>query len=206
MGKDDPMVRIGLTGGIASGKSTASARLRQLGAVVIDHDVIAREVVAEGSAGLAAVVAAFGPGVLDEDGGLDRAALGELVFADERARADLEAIVHPLVRQQAAAEQELAVAAGAEVVVHDVPLLVESGQAGDFDVVVTVSAPEQLRVYRLISTRGMTEQEAWQRVHAQAEEAERRAVADMVLDGSGTVAELRAQVDLLWRSVTGRTA
>lgn len=200
------MVRMGLTGGIASGKSTASARLRQLGAVVIDHDVIAREVLAKGSVGLAAVVAVFGPGVLDQDGALDRAALGELVFADGRARARLEAIVHPLVRRQAAAEEELAAAAGAEVVVHDVPLLVESGQAEDFDVVVTVSAPEQLRVYRLISTRAMTEQEAWQRVHAQAEEAERRAAADMVLDGSGTVAELRAQVDQLWQSVTGRTA
>lgn len=193
------MQRIGLTGGIAAGKSVAARRFAEHGAVVIDADELARTAVAPGSAGLDAVTEAFGAGVLAADGSLDRPALAAVVFADAAARARLDAIVHPVVRRLAA-EREAAAAtldAGA-VVVHDIPLLVETGQADDFHVVVVVDAPALLRVERLVRLRGMTRQDAEARVAAQADDAARLAAADVVLDGSGSEDVLRAQVDVLW--------
>ncbi|SFJ99645.1 dephospho-CoA kinase [Cellulomonas sp. KH9] len=193
------MQRIGLTGGIAAGKSVAARRFAERGAVVVDADVLARQAVAPGSAGLDEVVAEFGPGVLDAAGDLDRAALGRIVFADAGARARLDAIVHPVVRRLAA-EQEAAAAAldpGA-VVVHDIPLLVETGQAEDFHVVVVVHAPAGLRVERLVRLRGMDRADALARVAAQARDEARLAVADVVLDGAGSDADLERQVDALW--------
>ncbi len=196
------MQRIGLTGGIASGKTVAATRLAEHGAVVIDHDVLAREAVRPGSTGLDAVVAEFGDAVLAPDGSLDRAALGRVVFADAAARERLDAVVHPVIRRLAA-EREAAVAAArtGAVVVHDIPLLVETGQAEAFHLLVVVDAPAELRVRRLVETRGMDRAEAERRVAAQASDAERLAVADRVLDGSGTVESLREQVDALWARI-----
>lgn len=193
------MQRIGLTGGIAAGKSVAARRFDELGAVVVDADVLARQAVAPGSAGLAEVVAQFGPDVLDADGALDRPALARVVFADPAARARLDAIVHPVVRRLAA-ELEAAAAArdAGAVVVHDIPLLVETGQAGDFHVVVVVHAPAVLRVERLVRLRGMARADAEARVAAQARDEDRLAVADVVLDGTGSDADLVRQVDELW--------
>jgi dephospho-CoA kinase len=190
------MLRIGLTGGIGSGKSTVSALLAERGAVIVDADVIAREVVERGTPGLAAVAGAFGEGVLAADGSLDRPALAAVVFADPEARRRLDGIVHPLVRARAT---ELAAAApeGA-VVVHDVPLLVETGQAGAYDLVLVVAAEMETRVARLVR-RGLTEDDARARIAAQASDEQRRAVADVVLDNSGTPEELAAQVDRFWR-------
>src|SRR5690348_16003174 len=175
------MLRIGLTGGIGSGKSTVSALLAERGAVIVDADVIAREVVAAGTPGLAAVADAFGSGVLAPDGSLDRPALAAVVFADPEARRRLDGIVHPLVRIRAA---ELAGAAppGA-VVAHGVPLLVETGQPGHYDVVLVVEADVGTRVARLVR-RGLTEDDARARIAAQATDEQRRAVADVVLDNS----------------------
>lgn len=193
------MQRIGLTGGIAAGKSVAARRFAEHGAVVIDADELARTAVAPGSAGLDAVTEAFGAGVLAADGSLDRPALAAVVFADAAARARLDAIVHPVVRRLAA-EREAAAATldGGAVVVHDIPLLVETGQADDFHVVVVVDAPALLRVERLVRLRGMTREDAEARVAAQADDAARLAAADVVLDGSGSEDVLRAQVDVLW--------
>lgn len=193
------MQRIGLTGGIAAGKSVAAERLAERGAVLLDYDVLSRDAVAPGSPGLAEVVEAFGPAVLAPDGSLDRPGLAAVVFADDTARERLNAIVHPVVHRLAA-EREAAAAAldpGA-VVVHDIPLLVESGFADAFHLVVLVQAPAVLRVERLVRTRGMDRAEAEQRIAAQAPEEQRMAVADVVLDGSGAPDELRAQVDELW--------
>ncbi len=193
------MQRIGLTGGIAAGKSVAAQRLSELGAVVIDSDVLAREAVAPGSAGLAAVVEAFGEGVLDADGALDRAAMASLVFADADRRRTLEAIVHPVVRRLGAEREAAAATADpGAVVVHDIPLLVETGQADTFHLVVVVHAPALLRVERLVRLRGMERAAAEARVAAQASDEARLAAADVVLDGSGTDADLRARVDDLW--------
>jgi len=193
------MQRIGLTGGIAAGKSVAARRFAELGAVVIDSDVLAREAVAPGSAGLDAVVDEFGAGVLTADGELDRAALATVVFSDPDRRRALDAIVHPVVRRLSA-EREAAAAArdAGAVVVHDIPLLVETGQTGAFHVLVVVHAPALLRVERLVRLRGLSQDEAEARVRAQASDAERLAVADVVLDGSASDADLRAQVDGLW--------
>jgi dephospho-CoA kinase len=189
------VVRIGLTGGIGSGKSTVSVLLAEHGAVVVDADRIAREVLEPGTAGLAAVVDAFGDGILAAGGSLDRAALAAVVFADPEARARLDAIVHPLVRARAA---ELAAAVpDGSVVVHDVPLLVETGQAGSYDLVLVVEAELGIRVERLLR-RGLSEEDARARVAAQATDEQRRAVADVVLDNSGTPEQLAAQVDRFW--------
>ncbi len=196
------VLRVGLTGGIAAGKSVAARRLSELGVAVIDHDLLAREVVAPGSVGLAAVVASFGPGVLAADGSLDRAALGALVFADEAARGRLNAIVHPRVRAAARSRESAAVATGARFVVHDIPLLVETGQSGGFDEVVVVDAPAAVRAARLMSGRGLSAEAAAARLEAQAGDTERLAAADRVLDGSGSPSDLEAQVDALvatWR-------
>ncbi len=196
------MQRIGLTGGIAAGKSVAAERLAQHGAVVIDHDLLAREAVRPGSTGLEAVVEAFGPEVVAADGSLDRPALGRIVFADAEARERLDGIVHPVIRRLAA-EREAAVAAAhtGAVVVHDIPLLVETGQAESFHLLVVVHAPVELRVRRLVEQRGLSRSDAERRVAAQASDDVRLAAADRVLDGSGSVEDLRAQVDALWAAI-----
>jgi len=185
-------MRVGLTGGLASGKSTVAASLEDLGAVVVDADALAREVVAPGTPGLADVVAEFGTEVLGPDGALDRARLGALVFADPARRAALEAIIHPLVRARARALEEAA-PAGA-VVVHDIPLLVETGQASSFDAVVVVDVPVEVQVARAVRERGWSEEEASSRISAQASREQRLAVATYVLDNAGTTEDLRQRV------------
>ena len=201
------MFRIGLTGGIGAGKSTTARRLAALGAVVIDHDRLARDAVAPGSAGLARVVERFGDGVLAPDGSLDRAVLGARVFGDDDARHALEGIVHPEVRRLAAQHQAAAVAADpAAVVVHDIPLLVETGQARDFGLLIVVHAPAELRLARLVEGRGLTPEQARARIAAQADDATHLAAADVVLDGSGTEASLHAQVDALWPRLAAAAA
>ncbi|MCE0488228.1 dephospho-CoA kinase [Ornithinimicrobium sediminis] len=190
------MLRVGLSGGIGSGKSTVSARLAEHGAVVVDADRLAREVVAAGSAGLAQVVARFGTGVVAADGTLDRATLGEVVFGDPQARRDLEAITHPRIARRTA---ELVAAAPADaVVVHDVPLLVEKDMGAAYHLVVIVGVGEQERLRRLVDQRGMDPQQARSRIDSQADDTRRRAAADVWLDNHGTVEELERQVDLLW--------
>lgn len=185
-------MRVGLTGGIASGKSTVSSILRELGAVVIDADLLAREVVARGTPGLAAVVEAFGPEILTADGELDRPKMGALVFGDEEKRRRLEAIVHPLVFERYA---ELEAAAPADgIVVHDIPLLVESGRASEFDAVIVVDAPAEVQIERMVRDRGWTEEEARSRIAAQATRDERRAVATHLIDNTGTREDLRARI------------
>lgn len=198
------MLRVGLTGGIGSGKSEVSARLARRGAVLIDADRIAREVVEPGTPGLAAVVAEFGPEVLRPDGTMDREKVGSIVFADEGRRAALNAIVHPLVGRRM---QELVEAAAPDaVVVFDVPLLAENGLAGMYDVVVVVDAPEETQLARLTGRRGMSEEAARARMAAQATREQRRAVADHVIDNSGTLADLEAQVGTLWKDLLARAA
>jgi dephospho-CoA kinase len=189
------VLRIGLTGGIGSGKSTVSALLAALGAVIVDADRIAREVVEPGTPGLARVAETFGEQVLAADGSLDRAALAAVVFADPEARRQLDGIVHPLVRARAS---DLAAAAPPDaVVVNDVPLLVETGQASSYDLVLVVEADPETRVSRLVQ-RGLTAEDARARMEAQASDGQRRAVADVVLDNSGTPEELAEQVDRFW--------
>ncbi|QKG26734.1 dephospho-CoA kinase [Actinomadura verrucosospora] len=198
------MLKVGLTGGIGSGKSEVSARLDERGAVVIDADKIAREVVEPGTPGLAAVVAEFGEDVLLPSGGLDREKVGRIVFADAERLAALNAIVHPLVGERM---QELMDAAPADViVVYDVPLLVENGLAGMYDVVVVVDAPEETQLDRLTSRRGMTEEDARARMANQATRDQRRAVATHVIDNSGTLDDLKSQVDTLWETLTHQAA
>lgn len=193
-------MRIGLTGGIASGKSTVARKLEQLGAVTIDADVLARDVVALGTEGLKAVVARFGDSVLAADGSLDRSALARVIFADPQARADLNAIIHPLVRERAA-ELEAAAPAGA-VVVHVIPLLVETGQQNRFDAVVVVDTTVEEQLRRLTRRDGLTQTEAEQRVAAQASREERLGAATHVIDSSGPVRETMRQVGELWRSLS----
>jgi dephospho-CoA kinase len=199
------VLRIGLTGGIGSGKSTVAARLVELGAVLIDSDLLAREVVSVGTPGLARVVERFGAEVLGPDGSLDRPRLGRLVFGDPAALADLNAIVHPLVRARSEALTLEAAAGGAAAVVQDVPLLVENKLAAGYDKVLVVEAPLSLRLERLAG-RGMDSETARARIAAQASDEERRAVADIVLDNSGSVEELRAQVDAAWARLVGGPA
>jgi dephospho-CoA kinase len=176
-----------------------SRRLTELGAVLVDADVLAREVVEPGTEGLAEIVEAFGPEVLTDDGALDRAGLGSIVFADVDRRELLNSIIHPRVRARAA--EIVAAAAPDAVVVQDIPLLVETGQAPNFDLVVVVDAPDEVRVRRLAERSGMPEAEARSRMAAQATREERLAVADHVLENTGTLAELRGAVDSLWRTV-----
>ena len=195
-------VRVGLTGGIASGKSSVSAILAELGAVVIDADLIAREVVARGTPGLDAVVAEFGPELLTSEGDLDRPAMGALVFGDADARKRLEAIIHPLVHARSA---ELEAEAGDHaVVVHDIPLLAEVGRAGSFDEVVVVDAPADVQVTRMVDDRGWTREDAESRIAAQATREDRLAIATHVIDNTGTLAELRARVEEIYAVLAAR--
>ena len=196
------MLTVGLTGGIGAGKSEVARLLVSYGAVLVDADRIAREVVEPGTPGLAAVVAEFGPGVLADDGSLDRAALGAIVFADEERRKTLGAIVHPLVGRRS---QELQEAAGPDaIVVHDVPLITENGLAPLYDLVVVVDASEETRLGRLVAGRGMAPDEARARIAAQATREQRLAIADAVIHNDGTLDELRPQVDALWATLRER--
>ncbi len=194
-------MRVGLTGGVASGKSAVSAVLEELGAVIVDSDVIAREVVAAGTAGLTAVVAEFGPQVLTERGELDRPAMGRLVFGDDDARGRLEAIIHPRVRARAAQVEDAA--SPDALVVHDIPLLLETGQADRFETVIVVDVPEEVQVRRMVEHRGWAPDDARARLDAQASREERLAVATHVVENTGSLAELRERVVALHAELTG---
>ena len=197
------MVRVGLTGGIASGKSMVAEELAARGAVIIDADLLAREVVEPGTPALAAIIDRFGPEVV-RDGQLDRARLAQIVFADPLARNDLERIVHPAVRARAA---ELERAAGdAAVVVHVIPLLVETGQHQGFDLVVTVDADHETQIQRLMLRNGLSRAEAESRIAAQASREDRKRAADVVLDNTGSLAQLREQIDALWAELSSAVA
>jgi dephospho-CoA kinase len=202
------VLRAGLTGGIGSGKSEVSRRLAAHGAVIIDADVAARAVVAPGSPGLARVTQAFGTGVLGPDGALDRDRLGVIVFADPASRTTLNAIVHPLVGEWMRAAEQSAVAAAHDgvIVVHDVPLLAENRRARDFDLVIVVDVPPELQLERLVSQRGMTPEQAWARMAAQATREQRLAVADLVIDNSGSLADLDRRVADVWADLQRRVA
>ena len=192
-------LRLGLTGGIASGKSTVSRIFAELGAIIIDSDVLAREVVARGTDGLAEVVAAFGDDVLTADGEMDRAKVGAIVFADPEKRKVLEQVIHPRVFQRAL---EIDQAAGEhDVVINDIPLLVETGQADRFDAVVVVDVPTELQVERMVRDRGMTVEEAEGRIAAQATREQRLAVATHVIENTGTLEELHEQVRAVWEKL-----
>jgi dephospho-CoA kinase len=189
---------IGLTGGIGSGKTTVAQRLVELGATEIDADLLAREVVAPGSKGLQAVALRFGPDLVSSDGSLNRALLAERAFANSESRLELEAILHPLIQELS--RQRIADATG--VVVYTIPLLVESGSKLPFDKVIAVSAPEEVRIQRLIESRGMTAEQAKARIAAQATDSDREAVSDFVIHSDCSMAELISQVDAIFAKVT----
>lgn len=194
------MTMIGLTGGIASGKSTAAQRLVEHGAVLIDADAVVRELQAPGGAAIAPMLEAFGPEILQADGSLDRPALGQHVFADPAARQRLNAIIHPLVRERSEqlVEQARAQRGPEAVIVRDIPLLVETGQAGQMDLVLVIEAPRAQRIRRMVQDRGMSAEDAAARIDAQASDEQRRAVADDVLVNDGTREQLLTQVDAWW--------
>ncbi len=197
------MLLVGLTGGIGSGKSTVARMLAARGAVVLDADRLAREAVDPGTPGHTAVVGRFGLGILTAEGAVDRKALADLVFADPRARRDLEAIVHPEVRRRFLEEVERC--RGTErVVVFDSPLLVETGQHRAFDLLIVVSAPVEAQVARLAADRGMSEEDVRSRIAAQMPLEEKAAAADIILDNDGTMEELERQVDRLWPELEAR--
>lgn len=204
-------MRVGLTGGIGSGKSEVSRRLAAHGAVVLDADQAAREVVLPGTPGLARVAEEFGPQVLRADGSLDRAKLAEIVFADEAARGRLNGIIHPLVHERMRAAEAAAIQAAGEaggdgvVIVHDVPLLAEGGRAGEFGLVIVVDVPPHVQVERL-AARGMTAEQARARMAAQASREQRLGVADIVIDNSGTLADLDRRVEQVWKELTERAS
>lgn len=198
-----PMVKVGLTGGIGAGKSEVSRLLASYGAVIVDADKIAREVVEPGTPGLAAVIAEFGEDVLSADGTLDRPKLGTIVFTDPQKLQALNAIVHPLVGARSA---ELEAAAGPDaVVVHDVPLLTENGLAPLYDLVVVVDATPDTQLDRLVRLRGMAESEAKARMEAQASREKRLAIADLVIDNDGPLEALEPQVREVWQNLRDRT-
>jgi dephospho-CoA kinase len=194
------VLRVGLTGGIGSGKSEVSKRLAAYGAALIDADVAARAVVEPGTPGLGEITAVFGPQVLLPDGRLNRERLGQIVFADDSALAKLNAIVHPLVheRTQQLEQQAAATLGPGGIIVHDVPLLAENGLQNGFDTVIVVDAPDDQRLQRLIETRGMTADHARERMAAQAGRDQRLAIADIVVDNSGTLGDLDQQVAEVW--------
>lgn len=198
------MLRVGLTGGIGSGKSEVARRLAAYGAVVIDADQIAREVVEPGTPGLAAIVETFGEEILLPDGSLNREKLAGIVFSDAKRLAELNAIVHPLVAERA--EELTAAAPPDSIVVYDVPLLAENNLADQYDVVVVVDAPEEIQIRRLQLRRSMTEKQARARIAMQASREERISVAHYVIDNSGTMEQLAAQVHVLWSELRQREA
>jgi dephospho-CoA kinase len=196
------MLKIGLTGGIGAGKSEVARLLASYGAILVDSDRISREVVEPGTAGLAAIVAEFGPDVLAADGALDRPKLGRIVFADEDRRKKLNAIVHPLVGARSAELQKQA--GPGDIVVHDVPLLTENGLAPLYDLVIVVDTDPATQLDRLVRQRGMAEDEARSRMAAQATRAERLAIADLVIDNDGPLAALEPQVRAVWEQLRAR--
>lgn len=193
------MVTIGLTGGVGSGKSTVARLLAERGALIIDADAIARDVLSPGSPALAEVRAEFGEDVFDSDGRLDRAALARVVFTDDSALATLNAITHPRIAARTA--DIMANAAPDQIIVHDVPLLVENDLAAGYDLVLVVLADQDVRLGRL-AERGMSADEARRRMSVQATDEQRRNVASIVLDNNGTPAELADQVDQAWQAIT----
>jgi dephospho-CoA kinase len=199
------MQLIGLTGGIASGKSVVAARLAEHGAVVVDADQVAREVVEPGTPALAKIAKDFGAGVIASDGSLDRAALGSLVFSSPEKRAALNAITHPAVAIRS--QQLFAAAAAADpdaIVVYDVPLLVDAGRADEFDLIAVVNASTETRIARMIELRGMTRDEAMHRINSQATNTERLAIADVVIDSNGSLEQTLTQADALWEKLSAR--
>lgn len=196
------MLTVGLTGGIASGKSTVSALLAQHGALVIDYDVLARAVVEPGTPALAAIEQRFGMGVIADDGTLDRPALGSIVFSDQAALRDLETITHGAIRERAIAVASAA--AHDAIVVHDNPLLIEMGAAADMDVVIVVDVPTEVQVQRMVSDRGMSEADARARISTQASREQRAGVADHLIDNTGPLDQLSTVVDDLWRTLNER--
>ncbi len=193
---------VALTGGIAAGKSTVARMLEECGATIVDADQLARDAVAPGSPGLAAVVKEFGAGVLTSDRVLDRPALGRLVFGDESARLRLEAIVHPEVGRLSAEAFARARSADPDaVIIYDVPLLVEAGRANEFDAVIVVDASDETRVSRLVNERNMSEADARARLRAQATNSERRAIADYVISTETSVNETRREVEVVYASL-----
>ncbi|MEO6533272.1 MAG: dephospho-CoA kinase [Pseudolysinimonas sp.] len=199
------MQLIGLTGGIASGKSVVAARLAEHGAVVVDADRVARAVVEPGTPALARIAEEFGDSVLASDGSLDRAALASLIFSSPERRAALNAITHPAVGIRS--KELFAAAAAADpdaIVVYDVPLLVDAGRTDEFDMIVVVNASTETRVNRMIELRGMTRDEAMHRINSQATNTERLAIADVVIDSNGTVEQTLEQADALWEKLSAR--
>jgi dephospho-CoA kinase len=199
--QSDAVLMVGLTGGIGAGKSTVAAMLAARGAIVIDADAIAREVVEPGEPALAALAERFGPEILDAEGRLDRAALAERAFVDEASKKDLEAITHPAIGARFL--ERIAAAPENAIVVHDVPLLVEAKRGGDYACVIVVEAPLELRLDRLES-RGVPRDDAQRRISLQASDEERRAVATWVLDNAGDVEALEQQVDRVWSELQSR--
>lgn len=199
------MLLVALTGGIASGKSTVARRLQEHGAIVVDADQVAREVVEPGEPALARIAEEFGPDVIAADGSLDRAALGAIVFRDPEGRMKLNAITHPAVIERA---RSLFAAAGAAdpeaIVVYDIPLLVEAGRHDEFDLIVVVHAATETRVRRMIELRGMTREEALHRINSQATDTDRFAIADVVVDADGTLEHTLEQTDALWKNLRAR--
>lgn len=198
------MVRIGLTGGIGSGKSTVAALLAEHGAVVIDADQIARDLVEPGEPALAALVTEFGPRILRVDGSLSRGELARLAFSDPVATERLNAIMHPLIGAESA--RRMAAGPSDGVVVYDMPLLVETGQRDLVDLVVVVDVPEEIQVDRAVRQRGLDEEDVRRRMEVQAVREDRLAAADVVIDNSGDLAATRAQVEALWAQISGRGA
>jgi dephospho-CoA kinase len=192
---------VGLTGGIGAGKSTVARLLAEYGAVVVDSDAIARDVVAPSTPGLAKVVEAFGAGVLRDDGSLDREGLGRTVFSDPDARRKLEGITHPLIGAESGRLIEAARESGAPLLVHDIPLLVENGLPESFDEVIVVEAPEEVRLARL-AARGLPREQALERMKAQATDEQRRAAATYLIENSGAMNDLRERVDEVWTQLT----
>lgn len=193
-------MRVGLTGGVGSGKSTVATILAELGATIIDGDKLAREVVEKGTPGLEQVVAAFGPEVLTPEGHLDRPRLGAVVFEDADQRRRLESIVHPLIFERYAA---LEAATGPDdLVVHDIPLLAETGRAAEFDAVLVVDVPDETRIERMVRDRGWTRQDAEARIAAQATREDRLAIATHVIDNAGTRDQLRERVEQVFAELT----
>ncbi len=198
------MFLVGLTGGIAAGKSVVSATWEDLGAVVVDADVLAREVVEPGSSGLSSLVALLGTAILQADGALGRKKLGELIFSNEVNRKTVESILHPLIKARALAQ--LAAVPADQIAVYVIPLLVESKSDLPFDFVVTVEAPLEEQVKRLVENRDMTESEAIARIKSQASPAERANVADRVLSSNQSLELLKKDAKVLWNEITRLTS
>jgi dephospho-CoA kinase len=199
------MLLVALTGGIASGKSTVAGRLQERGAVIVDADQVARQVVEPGEPALARIAAEFGPEVIAADGTLDRAALGSIVFSDPEGRQRLNAITHPAVLERSRALFAAAAEADPDaIVVYDIPLLVETSRGDEFDLRVVVHAATETRVRRMIELRGMTREEALHRINSQATDTDRFAIADVVIDADGTLEHTLEQTDALWENLRAR--